>query len=172
MNNYIRVGDFIYKRSDYYEFDNLSIGEVLSRWAEDGDKPRSWDSIQVNYPLKDVWRYREYTWTREDARLSPAEWDELKASMRTGWEKDNPLIIQFGRNGVAKVGEGNHRLAIARDLGWKTIPVRFGSFDQEVTLTEIEEEEIPTKPEPPRKPGTPEEEKELQQQTDEIMDLF
>jgi hypothetical protein len=182
---YLRIGNFIYriaydpKKDNYYSFNEgspLPIAEVLRRWAKDHNKPRAWDAIRVDYPLNEVWKYREYTWTREKARQSLEEWDELKASMKKGWDPDNPLILIFGRNGIAKVGEGNHRLAIARELGMSTVPVRFGSFSQEVELTEIEEAP-PPKPKPTHKPKpqpkrTPEEEAEVQERVDEIWELL
>jgi hypothetical protein len=185
MKPYLRIGEWVYRLAydpteRSYSFDEsnpLPIAEVLRRWEEDGNKPRFWDSLRMTYPLDDVWRYREYTWTREKARQSPEEWDELKAAMKRGWDPASPIMLQLGRNGIAKVGEGNHRLAIARELGMSTVPVRFGSFDQQVTLTEIEEE-LPPKPKPkprpskPRPPRTPEEEERLQEQVDELMDLL
>ena len=33
--------------------------------------------------------------------------------------------MQVGKNGVAKIGEGNHRLAVAKELGIEKVPVYF-----------------------------------------------
>lgn len=89
------------------------------------------DYCTTMVPTDLLWKYREYTWTREKSRHSasgnPERWDELKRSMaKNGWSKDDPAIFMIGReDGRAKLGEGNHRLAIARELGIKQIPVRF-----------------------------------------------
>lgn len=43
-----------------------------------------------------------------------------------GWREDEqPLLLFIGKEGNVKVGEGNHRLAIARELGMKKVPVKF-----------------------------------------------
>lgn len=100
-----------------------SIDHVLSRWVK-GEK--AYDEFVHNfYQPEDVWPYREYTWYRNNARRSPDEWDELFASLQqNGWDQKNPGIITVGKNGIAKLSEGNHRLAIAMQLGIK-VPIRF-----------------------------------------------
>ncbi len=111
-------------REAYYSISSgASIGSVVDRWVK-GDKARD-DDVHATYLPEDVWPYREYAWSREHARRSPEEWDDLVASMQlTGWDPKNPAIVLVGKNGKAKVGEGNHRLAIALQLGVR-VPVRF-----------------------------------------------
>lgn len=116
------------KRGDYalgyYDaYDGMPIELVLHRWRE--DRSKAYDrSLPVFYDANDLWKYREYDWTRESARRDPEEWDELHASIkRHGWDEKDPLILQVGP-GRAMVGEGNHRLAIAREMDIP-VPVTF-----------------------------------------------
>lgn len=118
----------------YYAYKGQSVAEVIRRWQEEGDKlfdpPK-----QIRHkkhamyahglvPVKELWPHREYTWTRSKARRSPEEWDKLAAQMDAEGVQD-PLHLMIGRRGGVKIGEGNHRLAIARELGMKTLPVVF-----------------------------------------------
>jgi hypothetical protein len=117
----------------------LPIPEVIKRWQQDD---KAYDAyVHGWYPINDIWRYREYTWSREEARRSPEEWDELKQQMSKGWDKKDPLLLMVGKNGVAKVGEGNHRLAVAKELNFDKIPVRY-VFWRSVTKN----------PQPPKNP--------------------
>jgi len=112
----------------YYRIDPNnppSVNKVLSRWVIEGDKAYD-EFVHGWYSVDDLWPYREYTWAREDSRRSPEEWDELKQSLEdSGWSENDPLLMMVGENGKAKVGEGNHRLAVARGLGLDKVPVRF-----------------------------------------------
>jgi len=91
-------------------------------------------SMPMMVPVKDLWEHREYTWKRGDARRSVPEWDALKAALKaSGWSKDDPLIFFIGSQGGQKVGEGNHRLAISRELGVREVPVRFIFWNNKVT---------------------------------------
>jgi hypothetical protein len=116
------------------------LADVIRRWqspptgkfkAKWGESPyphqKVYDrSMPVMIPVKDLWPHREYTWKRDSARRSPVEWDALKTSMeKKGWDKKEPLHFNIGREGGTKVGEGNHRLAIARELGIREVPVWF-----------------------------------------------
>lgn len=108
----------------YYSIDkSMSISNIITKWML-GDKAYDEDVHGYFYP-EELWGYREYSWTRDKARLNPEEWDELVASMKEfKWDPKKPAIVLIGKNGKAQVGEGNHRLAIAMKLGTK-VPVRF-----------------------------------------------
>jgi len=120
------------------------ISEVISLWQERSSK--AYDrSMPVYYEPREIWPYREYTWTRERSRGGPMEvdgqyirlegpqkWDALvDVLQRDGWDPSEPLIFVIGHQGGAKVGEGNHRLAIAYQLGIK-VPVRFLYYERAV----------------------------------------
>lgn len=100
-----------------------TIKDVLHMWMQN---KKAYDKIVHNfYKPEDVWPYREYSWSRTRSRRSETEWDDLSLSIQNdGWDKNNPAIVTVGKNGVAKVSEGNHRLAIAMQFGI-TVPVRF-----------------------------------------------
>jgi hypothetical protein len=133
----------------------LSIAEVAKRWAKESDK--AYDAPKPHvfwYPIDEVLKYREYDWSRTRARRDPEEWDALKEDMReSGWTAPSssrekypgtidPAHIQVGKNGKVKVGEGNHRLAIAKELGIKLVPVQF-HFRSEVESEEGNAHKIP-----------------------------
>ena len=109
---------------NYYDIEQERppIEEVVARW-KNWDK--AYDHYFVMYPLEEVWPWREYAWERNEARRSPEEWDELKQEMADGWKTNDPAIFIASRGGESYLGEGNHRIAIARELGIKEIPVRF-----------------------------------------------
>lgn len=116
-----------YLTEGYYRIDPgkpPAIKEVIRQWIKGNkaydDRPHAW------YPIEEVLPYREYKWSREKARRSPEEWDELKQKIKNeGFDPENPIIVLVGKNGKAKIGEGNHRLAIAHELGLERVPVMF-----------------------------------------------
>jgi GNAT superfamily N-acetyltransferase len=123
----------------YYIWNNQSIPEIIDRWANNNEQlydPLHAESgyrwVHGFYPIEEVLPYREYIWTKEDARRTPEQWEELKDSLRGGWDTEEPISIMIGKNGRAKVGEGNHRLAVAQELieegytNLANIPVFFG----------------------------------------------
>ena len=100
-----------------------SVASITTAWARERQKIND-DRMPIMLPIDDLVRVREYAWTREHARNSPAEWDALVESMRThGWNPKKPAHLIVGKDGRAKLGEGNHRLAIARSLGIREVPV-------------------------------------------------
>lgn len=137
---------YITESQGYYEIDPQnppSIREVLRRWASENQKAYEDEKqpdgryYHARYFMTEIEPFLEYQWTREKARNSPEEWDELKASLSTEGLK-SPLIIQVGKNFKAKVSEGNHRFAILKELTQEKglysrvrVPVRF-SFVGEV----------------------------------------
>lgn len=134
--------------SAYYLKDNTSIEEVIRRWVEDGAKAED-DSMPVWYSPEELWPYREYNWNKENSRAGEAEWDELEANLKArGWDVNEPLYLSVGKNGIAKVSEGNHRLAIARKINLSKVPV-FINFGQKVELLKgpgpIFREQLPEK---------------------------
>jgi ParB-like chromosome segregation protein Spo0J len=95
-------------KEGYYKIDPAdppSLQDVIDGWQR-GDKSRG----------------------PEAKTSSPEKWDNLKKSIEEEGVKET-LIFQVGKNGVAKVAEGNHRLAIAKELGIDKVPVKFLFFD-------------------------------------------
>lgn len=117
------------KSNGYYDLElGMKISDVLDRWVN-GQKVYD-RSMPVTLSWQEVWPYREYTWSRISSRRTPEEWDSLKLSMeKDGWSASNPAHVQVGKNRRAKLGEGNHRLAIARELDLK-VPVFFHFYSE------------------------------------------
>lgn len=88
------------------------------------------DSLKFEMSVDNLWKYRE--WDRDPflsrGGRSPEEYDELKQSIQKDGIKDT-LIFQINRlengNVEAYIGEGNHRIRIAKELGITKVPVRF-----------------------------------------------
>ena len=128
----------------YHYEDGMTIKEVARRWAENHEKLYD-DRIHGWFPIEEVWPHREYTWSRDNSRSGmvekdgewvsmegPEKWDYLKQQMKqNGWEgmPDVPQM-KVGRDGNIKLGEGNHRLAIARELGMREVPIQFLFYQQ------------------------------------------
>ena len=117
----------IHKFSGYYDMKpGMRVKDIADLWLK-SDKAYD-DSMPQDFQLEDVWQYREFD------RLSPSQQvyektrehiDQLKKEMSAGWRRDRPCQIQVGKNGKIKVGEGNHRLIAAKELGIKRIPCVF-----------------------------------------------
>lgn len=119
--------------------DPPELEKIMRMWADKGmkamDRTKKGQEIHGWYSMRDVWPYREYEWERETSRSGyvsgelldgPEKWDALVDVMASsGWSAKYPIEIIIGRNGKAKVGEGNHRLAAAREAGIRRVPVVF-----------------------------------------------
>lgn len=49
----------------------------------------------------------------------------VRSMRRRGWRKDHPMKIKVRRDGSMFIDEGNHRLAAARRLRRRRVPVLF-----------------------------------------------
>ncbi len=114
-----------------FRWDGQSLAEVVLLWKlrDMQVAPAPGDEIaQARYPLGELYPYRDYDWTRKHSRLSDRGWAALKRSLRThGWLADAPAFLVIGKDGCVVVGEGNHRLAVARELDDPSllVPVHF-----------------------------------------------
>lgn len=125
-------------REGYYKIDPKSpppIEDVLDDWKEGNKAYDAGSSITgLNLPyhgyysVDDLWKYREYDWSAEKHRGSKEQWDTLVNSIKKGYNPKYPILVVVGQNGVVKIGEGNHRLAIAKQLGIKMVPVEFAFY--------------------------------------------
>jgi hypothetical protein len=136
----------------YYSIDPNdppTIEDIKDAWAKDGLKPYDEDSYHAYFSPEELWRYREYDWSAktaegeevistsgnkfsdkwnfvpdENENVGLNKWNAMVEKMKSGWKTRDPAHVEIGKNGVVKVGEGNHRLAIAKELGIK-VPVMF-----------------------------------------------
>lgn len=115
----------------YYRITNETPKDVALRYVKYGDKIRGYLPHAIYHPdtlwpLREVTRTRENSWPSLYGETGEEKWDRLKrVFQRQGWDPKDPLYLFVGENGKVMVGEGNHRLAIARELGMTQIPVVF-----------------------------------------------
>jgi len=140
-------------RGDYYyppEDKDYPIEVVQKIWIDCGMKLfETTTGIHAVYTPEELWPYREYDWTPETASGTPVtgidgneftdkwsmlpdeegnlgfdKWKAMADKLKKGWLERDPAIVYIGKNAI-KVGEGNHRLAVAKQIGLKEVPVRF-----------------------------------------------
>ena len=123
----------------YYKIDPKKpppIKDVLDDWVngykayDAGGGFGAKESYHGYYSVDDLWQYREYDWSADKHRGEKAEWEKLVASIKKGYNPNYPIMLVVGRNGIVKIGEGNHRLAIAKQLGIKSVPVEFVFYNK------------------------------------------
>lgn len=89
------------------------------------------DSVTLDIPVSELYKIREYDRNIKDNSTGTNTKEEykelLKSIKRTGIQESGVVTIERLRNGnvTAILGEGNHRLRIAKLLKLKTIPIRF-----------------------------------------------
>ena len=124
----------------YYNIDDPqnppSIEEISRRWVENLEHPYD-SSINWRRPAmydpKDLVPYREFDRSRlrgGEKYLQGLKQDIIENGIR------EPIIIVFGKNGITKMGEGNHRHEIAMELGIPKVPVRY-MFYEETFMTPL-----------------------------------
>lgn len=127
---------------EYYVWDpSVSLDEVLDRWAQYGAKVYSdidkslrlpsGEYFEAFYPWEELWPHR-----RDDRPINPVVLEGLKEH---GWL--SPLLLMIGKNRCIEVGEGNHRLAIAKKLDLQYVPVRFAFRQNAHCVSEAERRE-------------------------------
>ena len=121
---------------------SANLESIIDAWQSE-KKKIAYEGV---FNIDELLPYKEYEHTRDTSRSGiaksggsdlsgTAKWDTLKADMeKNGWDSSDPLWLAIGRNGVIKVAEGNHRLAIAQEIGIKQIPVKF-EFRDSVYMT-------------------------------------
>ena len=108
---------------EYYHYaPEMTIDQIQDRWVNENAVIDSHD-MPFMVSVEELWPYREYEWTRDQARLEPDEWDALKESMSQGWQEGSWLTLNIYKDGRIILEEGNHRLAIAEELGMEEVPV-------------------------------------------------
>lgn len=135
----------------YYDWEpSVTLDTIIQRWQNpEITSQKMYDrSMPLMLTVRELWPHREYTWSRENSRRGhvtfngedlpgPLKWDALKEDMKiNGWNPKEPLHLTIGEKGGVKVGEGNHRLAIAKEIGMSKVPVWFHFYSGKVTKTE------------------------------------
>lgn len=131
MNTYKR---FMEEYEYYTPQKFTSIREIAERYYKYGDKAKSnFKTKTKNYysimaPVSDIDNYKEYNWSSNVFRNKghkPEYWDELVEDIKKNGIKTPLTIILYKHEHKAKLGEGNHRLGVAKQLGIEFLPVRF-----------------------------------------------
>jgi len=125
--------------SYYHAEPGMKVVDIVRKWMN-GEKMYD-SSMPYFMDIDDLWKYRDYSWTKETSRMGhglpyyvdekqkhlngPEKWDVMRDYMsKHGWDDREPAMLTVGKDGKAKLGEGNHRLAIFKELGGKKVPVR------------------------------------------------
>jgi hypothetical protein len=143
----------------------FSIEDIAEAWSTCGIKPYENGTFHAYYAPNDLKKFREYKWSRQSAgglevtgrggrtfqdkwhfipdeneNVGADKWDAMAQKLQNGWKPGSPAHVEIGKNknnGITavKVGEGNHRLAVALDLNLDIpIPVMF-HFRENVQLS-------------------------------------
>lgn len=118
----------------YYSFDELKdylnktprVSDVLSQWTNYNHQLYD-EHIHCYLPFYEIEFYKQID-RSVYPRNSPEELNELINSLKSGWDPNKPIIITLNKKtNKAIATEGNHRIMIAKKLGFKyqLIPVRF-----------------------------------------------
>jgi hypothetical protein len=105
----------------------ITLPNIIKLYAMDYYAPA--DNVIYNLSVAEVNEVREYDRSRDVyGKMSPEEYDELKRNVGSkGIVNHGVIDMRRLPNGDVAVilGEGNHRLAIAKELGIKIMPIRF-----------------------------------------------
>lgn len=119
------------KTKSYYKMNPrnpLPVETILKRWQENNQKLYDPDtSFHALYPAKYISNFTDVDRKKgKYANKSEEEWEELRNSIKNkGYDKDKPVHIKLGKNGIAKIAEGHHRLAVVMDSNPNMkVPVR------------------------------------------------
>jgi hypothetical protein len=167
----------------YYSVDAKNpppLTEILECWIDSSSKVYDSD-MPLWYSVSALAPYREYRRDRLRNDADGQRYLELKKSISENGLRE-PLHVELGKNGVIKIGEGNHRHEIAMELGLEKVPVNL-HFYQHTELTVHPMDLVKKKPAPrPRKPKpvpvrparvlSAEEQKEKDAEVDDLMSLL
>lgn len=115
-------------KQTYYDLpagENLSIADIAACWVFKRAKPRTSGTL-LFAPVYELWPWRLFRY--RGFMESENHWNKLKTSLSVEWDARKPIPIGFDANGVTIVHDGNHRLQIARELGYTHVPVRIEEF--------------------------------------------
>lgn len=73
-------------------------------------------------PVAELLKFREYAWSAEEARRDSNKWNQLVESVKRRGVS-SPLFLEYDIEGFMILSEGNHRLAVAAELGIEYVPV-------------------------------------------------
>lgn len=118
------------KHSIYYKTSkNTPLKKIAKRYYATGDKLYDVDWVRGDYhimaPVKDLDSIKEHNWSRKKSRRSAEDYEELYQDIKNNGIQQPIQVFLYQYENRAVLGEGNHRLAIAKELGIKKIPTVF-----------------------------------------------
>lgn len=135
----------------YYPKKNTTIKDIEDRYYSEGDKANDnfktsgGEYYTIMAKTREIDKYKEYNWSNKHFRrknFDPDYWDELVSDIKKNGIKYPLIIILYEHEpDKAHVGEGNHRLGIAKQLGIKEIPVRFLFYKGQKKKVDTEDDE-------------------------------
>ena len=118
MSNIDRFNDYFSNKSNQSKIQNLNENNAIKSNVQS-----SYDYEWVD--INTVWEYREFDRSQESENRADSNHviEELTHKLRDGFNE--PLIIQYSHKyKTAYLVEGNHRLLVAKRLGYKYVPIR------------------------------------------------
>jgi hypothetical protein len=118
MSNIDRFNDYFSNKSNQSKSQNLNENNTIQSNVQ-----TSYDYEWVD--INTAWEYREFDRSKESENRADSNHviEELTHKLQDGFRE--PLIMQYSHKyKTAYLIEGNHRLLVARRLGYKYVPIR------------------------------------------------
>lgn len=143
---------------EYYSVEQNNfpnLNEIIIKWVEQNKKikdppvnPDFYNTKSFSIPPKELWPFREFTWSRSTARggkirmidgkriwfPGKVKWDLMEDLLDDSENWESPIVLAIGKNRTTKIIDGNHRLAVAKEIEMESVPVHF-EFYEKVPLT-------------------------------------
>ena len=110
--------------TQYYEVspqENITIQEILDCWVNNNGKIYD-HSMPIMISTQDLADYREYQTSELRNSTQSQKYIALKDDIQQRGIQEH-LVVIVGKDGLAKIGEGNHRHDIAVELQIPQLPV-------------------------------------------------
>ena len=145
----MRLANYITEKFEWYRIKGKpTIKEIAERYYDEGDKAHDSGQTKTGRPytiiasVKELDKYKEYDWNKKHFRkrdIEPEYWNKLVKSIKKEGIKEPIYLILYKNERRGRIGEGNHRLGVAKEIGLKEVPVIFEYY-------------MGKKPKPPEKP--------------------
>jgi nucleotide-binding universal stress UspA family protein len=127
----------------------LSYEEIASKLKLQGRSDKGQQTIPVDAIIGSVGRYTDFTRTFLPRRAQDQQrWANVKAATLNPMGEGLPLVEVYKVSEVYFVMDGNHRVSIARQEGWKTIEAHVIEIQTDIPLTpDVQPDELIVKAE-------------------------